>query len=446
MGTIKINFNQKIGNIKPMHCVNNGPVWSDGVEQVRENFSFFKEAKIPYVRNHDAAFYALYGGEHTVDVHAIFPDFSRDVNDEDAYDFTYTDLYTEKIIEAGSQVFYRFGSKIEHGIKKYGTIVPADFNKWARICEHIIRHYNEGWANGFHYGIEYWEIWNEADGKKPNGDQPNWSGTPEQFYELYTITAKHLKTCFPDLKIGGPAISDIYANGKWMNDFLAWISKEKAPLDFFSWHGYETDPKEYSRSVKTAKDKLESAGYGNAQTIINEWNYVEGWTDLWVASIEHMKSMRGAAFVSATMLEMQKSPIDMMMYYDARPCPMNGLFDSETLRPIKGYFAIRIFSELYKLGNEVFASADEPDLYTVAAMNGEKASAVITYYSTDKNARGKWVSIELDGIENTDKVRYYLVDKNYTMYERKANIEDGKLRIYLEAESILMVTNYCINE
>ena len=85
MGTIKINFNQKIGNIKPMHCVNNGPVWSDGVEQVRENFSFFKEAKIPYVRNHDAAFYALYGGEHTVDVHAIFPDFSRDVNDEDAY-------------------------------------------------------------------------------------------------------------------------------------------------------------------------------------------------------------------------------------------------------------------------------------------------------------------------------------------------------------------------
>ena len=75
------------------------------------------------------------------------------------------------------------------------------------VCEHIIRHYNEGWANGFKLGIEYWEIWNEPDGKKPNGDQPNWSGTPEEFYEMYSVTAAHLKKRFPKLKIGGPALS-----------------------------------------------------------------------------------------------------------------------------------------------------------------------------------------------------------------------------------------------
>ena len=63
--------------------------------------------------------------------------------------------------------------------------------KWAEICEHIIRHYNEGWADGFYYNIEYWEIWNEPDNSQM------WTGTPEEFYELYRVAANHLKSCFP---------------------------------------------------------------------------------------------------------------------------------------------------------------------------------------------------------------------------------------------------------
>ena len=61
-----------------MHAVNNGPVKA-GSEQSRGNFNAFRSAKIPYVRNYDVAFYAGYGGEHTVDVHAIFPDFSKNL-------------------------------------------------------------------------------------------------------------------------------------------------------------------------------------------------------------------------------------------------------------------------------------------------------------------------------------------------------------------------------
>ena len=57
-----------------------------------------------------------------------------------------------------TKVFYRLGSKIEHNRKKYGTLVPKDPHKWAVICEHIIRHYNEGWADGFHLNMQYWEI------------------------------------------------------------------------------------------------------------------------------------------------------------------------------------------------------------------------------------------------------------------------------------------------
>ena len=133
-----------------MNSVNNGPVSS---VRAFSNFNDYKAARIPYARNHDASFYSGFGGEFSVDVHRIFRDFSRDVNDPDAYSFKSTDDYVKTTYEAGTKVFYRLGAAIEH-YEKRGTYPPADFFKWAQICEHIIRHYTEGWANGFTYDME----------------------------------------------------------------------------------------------------------------------------------------------------------------------------------------------------------------------------------------------------------------------------------------------------
>ena len=94
-------------------------------------------------RTHDASFTPAYGGPHTVDILAIFPDFSRDENDPASYDFDLTDEYMGHILAAGTKVFYRLGNRIEHESKRYGSIPPKDPAKWARICEHIIRHMNE---------------------------------------------------------------------------------------------------------------------------------------------------------------------------------------------------------------------------------------------------------------------------------------------------------------
>ena len=195
MSRISVNFNNIVGRIKPMHATNNGPASCAGSK--RGNFETFSAAGIPYVRNHDASLSEAYGSQHVVDVHCIFPDFSRDVDDETAYDFALTDAYTKIIIDTGAKVFYRLGASIEHWPRKYGTRVPTDFLKWAKICEHIIMHYNEGWANGFNYGIEYWEIWNEPDLDDDESDnKKNWGGTKLQFFDLYEITAKRSKQAY----------------------------------------------------------------------------------------------------------------------------------------------------------------------------------------------------------------------------------------------------------
>jgi len=164
MSLIQVNFKDTRGKIKPMHATNNGPRNNVGFGgQGTDGFKMWKEAGIPYVRTHDSSFCNIYGGEHTIDVNAVFPDFDADANAPSSYDFTVTDNYIKQINNCGSEVFYRLGSKIEHEVKKYNTLPPKDFKKWAIICEHIIKHYNEGWANGFNYNIKYWEIWNEPD-------------------------------------------------------------------------------------------------------------------------------------------------------------------------------------------------------------------------------------------------------------------------------------------
>ena len=109
---------------------------------------------------------------------------------------------------------YRLGVTIEWGSKKYSCNPPQDFAKWARICEHIIMHYNKGWANGFEYGIDYWEIWNEPE------NPPMWTGTKEQFLELYKVSSKYLKEKFPEIKIGGYGSCGFYAHFRPnMSDF-----------------------------------------------------------------------------------------------------------------------------------------------------------------------------------------------------------------------------------
>ena len=106
MDTLKFDLSQKAGTFKPMNAVNNGPCHKRHTNrQLRSNFETYKAARIPYARNHDAAFNAEYGGEHTVDISAVFPDFNADPYAPESYDFAMTDEYTMITHEAGTKIF-----------------------------------------------------------------------------------------------------------------------------------------------------------------------------------------------------------------------------------------------------------------------------------------------------------------------------------------------------
>ena len=165
-----------------MNAVNNGPAAPNDADFVRCNFHSYKAARIPYARIHDSNHCVEYGAPHTVDVTAIFPDFDADVDDPASYNFEMTDKYLGTIVAAGTEVFFRLGQSIRVFGKKDDFMPPKDNGKWASICEHIVRHYTEGWANGHKWRITYWEIWNEpdlgvpADGSDGAGGQGGFAG------------------------------------------------------------------------------------------------------------------------------------------------------------------------------------------------------------------------------------------------------------------------------
>lgn len=197
MKTITVDFDQVTGKVKPVHGVNNGPLERDFSYDLR---TFFKQARIPYSRLHDTE--GCYGAGHFVDVPAIFKNFDADETLPENYDFVCTDAYLQGIKDCGTDIIYRLGVTIENSAEQEWGIPmyiqpPADYLKWARVCEHIIRHYNEGWADGYHMEIRYWEIWNEPE------SEAMWTRTFEEFTDFYIVTTRYLKAQFPALKFGG---------------------------------------------------------------------------------------------------------------------------------------------------------------------------------------------------------------------------------------------------
>ena len=411
METIKFDLSKTFGTFKMMNATNGGPLHQrHGKDQSRNNFADYKAARIPYSRNHDSKYAGIYGGPYSHDITAIFPNFDADENDPNSYDFACTDESILCTLEAGTKTFFRLGQSIEHQIKKHGTIPPKDFHKWARICEHIIRHYTEGWADGYTHDMPYWEIWNEPDLDPDDSTNKRcWGGTKAQFFDFFEVAAKHLKSCFPHLKIGGPAWA---RNEDWANDFLFEMQKRQVPIDFFSWHIYATEPHWVIEKAARVRAMLDQYGYTNTESILNEWNYVKGWTDEFTYSLEMIHGIKGAAFVMSVISESQKSSIDMLMYYDTRPSVFNGAFDYYTYRPLKGYYPLKWYGEFYDLESEVRAVNRLEEVYTIAGVDKDgKVMAIITHYSENDEKENVQIKVDFGKMGEYD---IYLVDKEHT--------------------------------
>lgn len=411
---VKLDFDTVTGPVKPVNSVGQAPI------QGLLGFDFFhylKEANVKYSRTHDVA--GEFSSGVFVDIPNIFRNFDADENDPASYDFTFTDKYLQALVDAGMEPYYRLGVSIENycTTKAYRIYPPKDYQKWARICEHIILHYNYGWADGFHFGITHWEIWNEADGYEDPIENQMWRGTFDQYLDLYGVAAPYLKSKFPELMIGGPACTGFRIltgdyppeqkhRRQYTDDcFIKFVKSardNKWPLDFFSFHSYSAVYR-LPVQIEHVRKTLDEYGFKDTQISLNEW--------LPSPARYKLGSSKQAAQIAAAILLFQNGPVDDAEIYDARMTGSNysPLFNPLTQTPHKAYYSIKMFGELRTLGKAVDVPGLPELVYGCAATDGNGKAAIMISNISDKDWKNnlQWPGYKVDSISVIDEERTF---------------------------------------
>ncbi len=105
---------------------------------------------------------------------------------------------------------------------------PKSYDKWADLIRRLVTHFQERYG---HDEVKTWyfEVWNE-----PDLHDGFWTGTREDYFKLYDVTARAIKSVSPDYRVGGPAT----AIGQWDESFINYCYSNNVPLDFISSHSY----------------------------------------------------------------------------------------------------------------------------------------------------------------------------------------------------------------
>ena len=179
--------------------------------------------------------------------------YHQDAAGEATYDFTVFDAVFDAWVEHGLRPIVELGfcpralvpdgaalpftpTPSQYGAYEAGLWAwpPRDPRRWGALVAETVRH-----ACG-RYGAAvvrewYWELWNEPD-------IFYWKGTPQQYLDLYDVTAEAVAAVLPEARIGGPATTG--GGAAFLDAFLAHCADgpnaasggRGARLDFISFH------------------------------------------------------------------------------------------------------------------------------------------------------------------------------------------------------------------
>ncbi|MBR3714787.1 MAG: hypothetical protein IKM18_02640 [Clostridia bacterium] len=412
MVRLTADFTEKVRPMGKMNGMNNGPLHTfyDATEE-------FKEMGVDFVRFHET--HSPVG--KCIEVPFIFPDFDADEFDENNYYFDETDAVIKAAVDNSIEIAYRFGMGTEGTLPKIFCIVPKDYAKWARICIQILKHYNDGWANGFHYGIKLCEIWNEAD------LYDYWRGEGSEYIKFYCIVSKMIKEYDPSLRVGSSGFAfgipdvpvpdapeGVKANYKKRYDFfhnyLEAVLETKAPMDFFAWHCYVYRSSACVKRIEGILDLLREYGLENVENINTEWGPITLHHDAkGVWDMSQHDTIKSAITFLASMIVMQNYGTTKAAYYDADPRgAFCGLYEYDGTRK-HSFYSAKAFSMLRKGEMECKTEGQTSNVRVCASYNGGKAYVAVTCEEAEEE-----VSLKLLGLEKA-KVNYYFIDETHNL-------------------------------
>ena len=444
--TLNVDASKSLGKIRALHGVNGGPL---NYGETLDLSDRWRAVGFPLTRLHDCE----WPSPDVVDMHAVFPSLKADPSRAESYDFARTDDYLAAIVATKTPILYRLGESIEHAKHKKYVHPPADYDAWASACCGIIRHYNEGWADGFRHDIRYWEIWNE-----PENRPACWTGSDDDFYRLYATASRKIKGEFPKLMVGGPAVGatgELNSAGEleateFLRGFITHARDEKWPLEFFSWHTYTNDPLVYARKAKAIRKWLDAHGFANTEIHLNEWNYLadNDWGPMmssanaearerWYA---RMAGAEGAAFVAAVLMSLQDSPVDVANYFTGDSGPF-GLFTRDGV-PKKTFDAMEAFHHLRETPERIAVSGSrDGECIAMAGVSTERDAMTLLVSVYGGAAKSLKIATAALPWKGPSVLQVYRLDVRNNLVPNNKEVREAEaiLTLPMEGPCILLV-------
>jgi len=405
--SITVDASKKIGQLKSLRGVNVGPLpWSDrleldrthGLVEVSDRTGFrslgadasagYRAANIDLIRVHDnygpGDIYAKFrhpwlmadGTEISPasrDALVMFPDLQADPSKPENYNFGPTDRLIKSIRDVGAQPLFRLGASANEGTGIPNSFTTnADYTHYSDIAKHVVLHYNKSWNNGFQYGVKYWEVLNEPDGRFD----------AVKYYQLYGSVARAVKSADPSAMIGGPALMFAYQGPSYREAFLEYLRTNKLPLDFWSFHDYSVDSADPYLFVRIAQDMrklLDSYGFAKTQIILDEWNILGVDPELLTLGAR-------AAFTASSIIYMQDSPLDAQTLYMGA-----NLFGEDGNTPNKVGQALIALGQMKRTPIRLAVGGADTLGFAVqagASADGREINIVISNYEVPASLRG----------------------------------------------------------
>jgi peptidoglycan/xylan/chitin deacetylase (PgdA/CDA1 family) len=407
---------------------------------IQNDDAVIKSMNLAYARTHDWAL--VNAGQRVVDWQYVFPLAHLDAKDPKNYVFGPTDHLLSLARGVGLDIFYRLGTSIEHtGDVHFNALVPEDFAKTAEVFAGIVRHYNRGWADGHEWGIRYWEIWNEPDGtgnmwclpkEKGGGDA---DAMRDRFVEFFVTVLKRLKSEFPDIKVGGPALC--WLNYDYFRKLLGACRDAGVAPDFISWHYYGQNPEELEGTVRPAREMCDSFGFTDCELVINEYHYLVSWDGIHgenstPEAVEKALTGPGghnnidaAAFYLTMLSRFQDTPLSQAYWYGCAHAGHWGYMDGFK-RFNKTYYAAKMFGDVlreYPRHHGVVRKGPFTAMALESADGARKALLFVDYRSGEKA-----VPIDIRGLDATS-AKATALDHLGNLVERPVKFAPGQVVI-----------------
>ena len=143
----------------------------------------------------------------------------------EALDHIVTELKKQNVMLHGAYSYCPFPLQ-DTTVEKYrDTRAPHSIEKWKEIITTVAQHYVD---LGIPFGVD--EVWNEADGL-----YFFYSGTEEEFHQVYRAAVEGILSANPDATIAGPASAPELV---WHRSFPEFVAREELPMDAFTFHHY----------------------------------------------------------------------------------------------------------------------------------------------------------------------------------------------------------------